>query len=320
MRVCREEASLVGALQAARNEAEAAFKNPSVYLEKFIDRPRHVEVQILADSHGNVVHCWDRDCSLQRRHQKLVEEAPAPTLPLEGPHPARRGRRPAGQGRRLRQRRDLRVPRRRRQQFLLHRGQRPDPGRAPRHRDGHRHRPGQAADPDRRGRDASPSPRPRSSPAATPSSAGSTPKTPTTTSAPRPARSPACGSPAAPACAGIRTSRPATRVPPNYDSLVGKLIVHAPTRPEAIADDAAGPRRAGRSRGSRRPSPSIAGSSATATSSRAASTPPGSSASSCPPRPRQPRRHDGRESPGVAACIGSGITRRAMVASVRYRA
>jgi acetyl-CoA carboxylase, biotin carboxylase subunit len=83
MRVCRDESTLVGSLQAARNEAEAAFKNPSVYLEKFIDRPRHVEVQILADSHGNVVHCWDRDCSLQRRHQKLVEEGPAPTLPLE---------------------------------------------------------------------------------------------------------------------------------------------------------------------------------------------------------------------------------------------
>ena len=83
MRVCRDEANLASALQMARNEAEAAFKNPSVYLEKFIDRPRHVEVQILADSHGNVVHCWDRDCSLQRRHQKLVEESPAPTLPLE---------------------------------------------------------------------------------------------------------------------------------------------------------------------------------------------------------------------------------------------
>jgi acetyl-CoA carboxylase, biotin carboxylase subunit len=83
MRVCRSESNLAAALQMARYEAEAAFKNPGVYLEKFIDRPRHVEVQILADSHGNVVHCWDRDCSLQRRHQKLVEEAPAPTLPLE---------------------------------------------------------------------------------------------------------------------------------------------------------------------------------------------------------------------------------------------
>ena len=83
MRVCREEGSLLASLQSARNEADAAFKNSSVYLEKFIDRPRHVEVQILADSHGNVVHLWDRDCSLQRRHQKLVEEAPAPTLPLK---------------------------------------------------------------------------------------------------------------------------------------------------------------------------------------------------------------------------------------------
>src|SRR3954467_15198192 len=82
MRVCREESSLIASLQAARNEAEAAFKNSSVYLEKFIDRPRHVEIQILADTHGNVVHCWDRDCSLQRRHQKLVEESPSP-LPDE---------------------------------------------------------------------------------------------------------------------------------------------------------------------------------------------------------------------------------------------
>jgi len=83
MRVCREESTLAAALQSARNEADAAFRNPSVYLEKYIDRPRHVEVQILADTQGNVIHCWDRDCSLQRRHQKLVEEAPAPTLPLD---------------------------------------------------------------------------------------------------------------------------------------------------------------------------------------------------------------------------------------------
>jgi acetyl-CoA carboxylase biotin carboxylase subunit len=83
MRICRDEGHLADALQTARNEAEAAFKNSSVYIEKFIDRPRHVEVQILADKQGSVVHCWDRDCTLQRRHQKLVEESPAPTLPLE---------------------------------------------------------------------------------------------------------------------------------------------------------------------------------------------------------------------------------------------
>ncbi|GAC1472993.1 MAG: acetyl-CoA carboxylase biotin carboxylase subunit [Isosphaeraceae bacterium] len=83
MRIVRGPSEVKSAFQAAKNEAEAAFKNPSVYLEKLIDRPRHVEVQILADAHGNVVHCWDRDCSLQRRHQKLVEEAPAPTLPLD---------------------------------------------------------------------------------------------------------------------------------------------------------------------------------------------------------------------------------------------
>ena len=83
MRVCRDEANLVRPFKWPRNEAEAAFKDPSVYLEKYIEQPRHVEVQILADKHGNVVHFWDRDCSLQRRHQKLVEESPAPTLPLE---------------------------------------------------------------------------------------------------------------------------------------------------------------------------------------------------------------------------------------------
>ena len=80
---CRDEASLAGALQTARNEAEAAFKNPTVYLEKYIEKPRDVEVQILGDVHGDVIHCWDRDCSVQRRHQKLVEEATASYLPLE---------------------------------------------------------------------------------------------------------------------------------------------------------------------------------------------------------------------------------------------
>jgi acetyl-CoA carboxylase biotin carboxylase subunit len=83
MRVCWDESKLPAALRTAQNEAEAAFKNGSVYLEKFIDRPRHVEIQILVDTHGTAVHCWDRDCTLQRRHQKLVEESPAPTLPCD---------------------------------------------------------------------------------------------------------------------------------------------------------------------------------------------------------------------------------------------
>jgi acetyl-CoA carboxylase biotin carboxylase subunit len=81
MRVARNDISLRSGLQAARQEAEKAFKDGSVYLEKYIDQPRHVEVQILADRHGHVVHLWERDCSLQRRHQKLVEESPAPLLP-----------------------------------------------------------------------------------------------------------------------------------------------------------------------------------------------------------------------------------------------
>lgn len=81
MRVARDEASLLSGLVSARQEAESAFKDGSVYLEKYIEQPRHVEVQLLGDRQGHVVHLWERDCSLQRRHQKLVEESPAPNLP-----------------------------------------------------------------------------------------------------------------------------------------------------------------------------------------------------------------------------------------------
>ena len=80
MRVAENEQTLRTALQQAQAEAQAAFGNAGVYLEKFIDKPRHVEVQVIADNHGNVCHLYERDCSVQRRHQKLIEESPSPLL------------------------------------------------------------------------------------------------------------------------------------------------------------------------------------------------------------------------------------------------
>jgi acetyl-CoA carboxylase, biotin carboxylase subunit len=82
MRVARNDISLKSGLKQAAMEAEKAFSNAGVYLEKYIEQPRHVEVQIIGDRHGEVVHLWERDCSTQRRHQKLIEESPAPNLPL----------------------------------------------------------------------------------------------------------------------------------------------------------------------------------------------------------------------------------------------
>ena len=81
MRVVHTEAALVNAVQMTKAEAGAAFGNPAVYMEKFLQNPRHVEIQVLADTHKNAVYLGERDCSMQRRHQKVIEEAPAPGIP-----------------------------------------------------------------------------------------------------------------------------------------------------------------------------------------------------------------------------------------------
>jgi acetyl-CoA carboxylase, biotin carboxylase subunit len=83
MRVVHTEAALLNAVNMTRTEAQAAFANPTVYLERFLEQPRHIEIQVLADEHKNAVHLFERDCSLQRRHQKVLEEAPAPDLPAK---------------------------------------------------------------------------------------------------------------------------------------------------------------------------------------------------------------------------------------------
>lgn len=80
MRVVHTEAALISAVKMTKSEAETAFGNPMVYMEKYLENPRHIEIQVLADQHGNAVFLGDRDCSMQRRHQKVIEEAPSPHL------------------------------------------------------------------------------------------------------------------------------------------------------------------------------------------------------------------------------------------------
>src|SRR5690625_7996560 len=80
MRLVKSEDELARQFNGARQEAEAAFGNGDVYLEKFIEKPRHVEIQLLGDGKGNVIHFGERECSIQRRHQKLLEESPSPAV------------------------------------------------------------------------------------------------------------------------------------------------------------------------------------------------------------------------------------------------
>ena len=149
MRVVHTEARLANAIATTKQEAKAAFGNDMVYMEKFLENPRHVEIQVLADGQGNAIHLGERDCSMQRRHQKVVEEAPAPGITPRAARADRQGLRRRLHPHRLSRRRHVRVPLRGRP-LLLHRDEHPHPGRASGHRDGHRHRPGARAADDRR--------------------------------------------------------------------------------------------------------------------------------------------------------------------------
>jgi acetyl-CoA carboxylase biotin carboxylase subunit len=83
MRVCRDQAALRANLQSASTEAQAAFGNGAVFIEKYLEHAQHVEIQVIGDKHGNAIHLWERNCSVQRRHQKLIEEAPSPGVSRE---------------------------------------------------------------------------------------------------------------------------------------------------------------------------------------------------------------------------------------------
>ena len=152
-RVAMTPDDLEEAFEGSAREGEKFFSDDRVYVERYLEDPRHVEVQVLADSHGNVIHLGERDCSIQRRHQKVIEEAPGPAR--------RRGDARADRQDRDRRRRRGRLPRRRhdrghagRRRVLLPRDEHPGPGRALRDRDDQRRRHRPRADPRRRRRAA----------------------------------------------------------------------------------------------------------------------------------------------------------------------
>ena len=147
MRLVRDAALLADEIAAARREARASFGDDTLFVERWIDRPRHIEIQVLADAHGNVIHLGERECSLQRRHQKIIEEAPSvlldeATRAAMGAAAVQAARSCGyigrGHGR-------VHRPGRRPAVVLLHGDEHPAPGRAPGHRAGHRARPGGAA-------------------------------------------------------------------------------------------------------------------------------------------------------------------------------
>ena len=154
MRIARSEAEIAEGFRAATSEAKSSFGDGRVFIEKYVEQPRHIEIQVLGDAHGNVVFLGERECSIQRRHQKVIEEAPSPFLDEATRQAMGAAGRGAGPGGGLSLRRHGGVHRRPRPQFLLPGNEHAASGRASGHRAGDRPRPGGADDPRRRRRAA----------------------------------------------------------------------------------------------------------------------------------------------------------------------
>ena len=134
LRVAWNDTEAEEGFASCRSEAEASFGDDRVFIEKFVEEPRHIEIQVLGDAHGHCVYLWERECSIQRRHQKVVEEAPSPFLDDRDAAGDGRAGGGARQGGELPVGGDGRVRRRQGQELLLPRDEHPAPGRAPGHR------------------------------------------------------------------------------------------------------------------------------------------------------------------------------------------
>ncbi len=154
MRIAHSAAEVKDGFARAKSEAKSSFGDDRVFIEKFIVNPRHIEIQVLGDKHGNVIYLGERECSIQRRNQKVIEEAPSPLLDAEDAQGHGRTGRGTGQGGELRFCRHGGVRGRAGPVLFLPRNEHAPAGGASRHRTGHRHRPCGADDPGRRGRGA----------------------------------------------------------------------------------------------------------------------------------------------------------------------
>ena len=234
MKVVAAAAEAAEAMESAAREAQAYFGRPEIYLERYLDWPRHVEMQVLADQHGTTLWLGERDCSAQRRHQKLVEESPAPDFPDDVRQAMGAAAVKVSRGLRLLQRRHRRVPLPGRR-VLLPRDEHPPAGGAPGHRAGHRPRPRGLADPHRVGRAARLHPGRRPPATATPSRSASTPRT-RAAAASRPRPGTLTVVPRSRPGPGVRLDagyEAGDTVSQYYDNLIAKLIVWAPDREAA---------------------------------------------------------------------------------------